>query len=76
MFSYFVPCQAKILQHFFINPLFRHSRSISFENFTNNDQKMDKYSDVCEIMIALLVFEIQDYESGFRCFFATHFIIF
>ena len=38
---------------------------------------MDKFSDVCEIMIALLVFEIQDYESGFRFFFfATHFMIF
>ena len=32
---------------------------------------MDKYSDVYESMIAVLVFEIQDYESGIRFFLAT-----
>ena len=50
-------------------PLLRNRRSISYENFTNNEEKRDKYSDVCEIMIALLVFEIQDFESGLRFFF-------
>ena len=30
---------------------------------------VDQYSDVCEIMITLLVLEIQDFESVFRFFF-------
>ena len=31
---------------FFLNPLLRHGRSFTFENFSNDGQKVDKYSDV------------------------------
>ena len=57
--------------YIFEKPLLRNRRSISFENFINNAEKVDKYTDCCEIIIALLVFEIQYFESMFRFFCNT-----
>ena len=51
--------------------MLRNRISISFENFINYVENVDKYSDVCEILIVLLAFEIQDFESGFH-FFLQH----
>ena len=63
---------------FFEKPLLQNCRSISFENFSNDEQKVDKYSKVCEIMIALLVLRYKILNLGFVFFFffffATPFI--
>ena len=59
---------SKKFTFFFRKPLLRHCRSVSFENVTNIEQKVDKYNDVCEILIDWSVFETQDFESGFRFF--------
>ena len=51
-------CRAKMLQHFLKNYCSGIFDQFLFEFFTNSEQKVDKYSDVCKITIASSVSEI------------------